>query len=122
MGPALQRHILRGGRRASCRESVAQGRRRGEGTPPLRGETKAFGKRDVGDAAPYGRIIDGAVRRDDVGIVPYGGVHGALCAGRVEPRPYAERESWCKRAVEDAGPYGWARCARWRIAGYRAAG
>ena len=30
-------------------------------------------KRGGGDAAPYGQVTSCAVRRDDVGIVPYGG-------------------------------------------------
>ena len=33
-------------------------------------------KRGVGDAAPYGQITSCAARRDDVGIVPYGGDKG----------------------------------------------
>ena len=37
------------------------------------GGTRSAVKRAVGDAGPYGCIIDGAVGRGDVGIVPYGG-------------------------------------------------
>ena len=33
-------------------------------------------RRAVGDAGPYGEVTRSAVRRDDVGIVPYGGFHG----------------------------------------------
>ena len=37
---------------------------------------KKYGERAVGDAGPYGEVTRSAVRRDDVGIVPYGGFHG----------------------------------------------
>ena len=37
---------------------------------------KKCGERAVGDAGPYGEVTRSAVRRDDVGIVPYGGFYG----------------------------------------------
>ena len=37
---------------------------------------KKCGERAVGDAGPYGEVTRSAVRRDDVGIVPYGGFQG----------------------------------------------
>ncbi len=36
------------------------------------GEVRCKTGRGVGDAAPYGSVIDGAVRWGDVGIGPYG--------------------------------------------------
>ena len=52
----------------------------------------AVGRGDVG-IAPYGRIIDGAVGRGDVGIAPYGSVTRnapQVLADGVEPRPYGD--------------------------------
>ena len=49
--------------------------------------------RVVGDAAPYGGVIDGAVGRGDVGIAPYGSVTRnapQVLADGVEPRPYGD--------------------------------
>ncbi len=81
--------------------------------------------RVVGEADPYGSVIDGAVRRGDVGIGPYGGLQevpvcGAmwaspptegykkcLCAGRCGHRPLRRvTRSACVRADVGIGSYG----------------
>ena len=43
----------------------------GQRRPPLRRVARSTVRRGVGDAAPYGSVIDGAVGRGDVGIAPY---------------------------------------------------
>ena len=47
----------------------------GQRRPPLRRVARSAARRGVGDAAPYGSVIDGAVGRGDVGIGPYRGLH-----------------------------------------------
>ena len=76
-GSALQDRAGRPGGRPlrkrykGCGALSAGGQRR----PPLRRVARSAARRGVGDAAPYGSVIDGAVGRGDVGIGPYRGLH-----------------------------------------------